>query len=32
MDDGLWTILSDVFGGRVGISGEVLLESAVDEE
>ncbi|KAG3030086.1 hypothetical protein JG687_00013560 [Phytophthora cactorum] len=32
MDDGLWTILSDAFGGRVDISGEVLLDSAVDED
>ncbi|KAG3236114.1 hypothetical protein PI124_g18871 [Phytophthora idaei] len=31
-DDGLWTILSDVFGGREGICGEVLLDSAVVKE
>ncbi|KAG3111443.1 hypothetical protein PI124_g9219 [Phytophthora idaei] len=32
MNDGLWTILSDAFGGCVGISGEVLLDSDVDED
>ncbi|KAG3245736.1 hypothetical protein PI124_g9518 [Phytophthora idaei] len=32
MDDSLWTTISDVFGGRVGISGEVLLDSAVNEK
>ncbi|KAG2780431.1 hypothetical protein PC129_g16826 [Phytophthora cactorum] len=32
MNDGLWGIISDAFSGCVGISGEVLLDSAVDEE
>ncbi|KAF4145313.1 hypothetical protein GN958_ATG05502 [Phytophthora infestans] len=32
MDEGLWAILNDAFGGRVGISGEVLLDSAIDED
>ncbi|ETM33764.1 hypothetical protein L914_19029 [Phytophthora nicotianae] len=32
MDEGLWVILNDAFGGRVGISGEVLLDSAIDED
>ncbi|OWZ22700.1 hypothetical protein PHMEG_0002553 [Phytophthora megakarya] len=27
-----WAILNDAFGGRVGISGEVLLDSAIDED
>ncbi|KAE9134352.1 hypothetical protein PF005_g3709 [Phytophthora fragariae] len=32
MDGELWAISSDAFGGRVGISGEVLLDSTTDEE
>ncbi|KAF4136294.1 hypothetical protein GN958_ATG14466 [Phytophthora infestans] len=32
MNEGLWAILNDAFGGRVGISGEVLLDSAIDED
>ncbi|KAF4147626.1 hypothetical protein GN958_ATG03199 [Phytophthora infestans] len=32
MDEGLWAILNDTFGGCVGISGEMLLDSAVPEE
>ncbi|KAE9037604.1 hypothetical protein PR003_g6095 [Phytophthora rubi] len=31
-DGDLWAILSDAFGGRVGISGEVFLDSTADEE
>ncbi|GMF35181.1 unnamed protein product [Phytophthora lilii] len=32
MDEGLWAILNDAFGGRVGISGDTLLDSAIDED
>ncbi|EEY52945.1 uncharacterized protein PITG_19654 [Phytophthora infestans T30-4] len=32
MDEGLWAILNDTFGGCVGISGEMLLDSTVPEE
>ncbi|KAG7380853.1 hypothetical protein PHYPSEUDO_006746 [Phytophthora pseudosyringae] len=32
MNEGLWTILHDAFGGRVSISGEILLDSAVDDD
>ncbi|OWY97556.1 hypothetical protein PHMEG_00031887, partial [Phytophthora megakarya] len=31
LGEGLWTILNDAFGGRVGISGEVLLDSSIDD-
>lgn len=30
IDDGLWSILHDAFSGKVGISGEVLLDSHLD--
>ncbi|KAE8897226.1 hypothetical protein PF005_g18001 [Phytophthora fragariae] len=32
MNGGFWTILNDAFGGRVGISGDVLLDSTVDDD
>ncbi|EGZ26523.1 hypothetical protein PHYSODRAFT_292853 [Phytophthora sojae] len=32
MNAGLWSILSDAFGGRVGISGDALLDSSGDAE
>ncbi|KAE9036466.1 hypothetical protein PR002_g7081, partial [Phytophthora rubi] len=32
IDDALWGILHDAFSGRVGISGEVLLDSHLDDD